>query len=130
MPLDPLSRREFVGAVTGGLAADWIAADQRPLFDAGLADLNARATRRVPGAAGFAALGADDATALLQELDAEHSPFFEVVRVATISGFLANPEYGGNVVFPSHLAFIPSGARVLVGPSSSFGGQGPSLRSG
>lgn len=151
MPLDPLSRREFVGAVTGSLAAVWIAgagrpalasaghvlepaqlrdldaittlilptddtpsarearvvdfidrslasfaAEQRPLFDTGLADLNARAARRVPGAAGFAALGADDATALLQELDAEHSPFFEVVRVATITGFLANPEYGGN----------------------------------
>jgi gluconate 2-dehydrogenase gamma chain len=71
------------------------AAEQRPLFAAGLADLNARAARRVPGAAGCAALP-DDATALLHELDAEHSPFFEVLRVATITGYLANPEYGGN----------------------------------
>jgi gluconate 2-dehydrogenase subunit 3-like protein len=151
VPLDPLSRRQFVGAMAGSLAATWIAGasrpvlasaagvldpsqlrdldaitalilptddtagarearvvdfidralasfatDQRPLFDAGLADLKARAARRVPGAESFAALGAADAVALLQELDAEQSPFFEAVRVATISGFLANPEYGGN----------------------------------
>jgi gluconate 2-dehydrogenase gamma chain len=72
------------------------AAEQRPLFEAGLADLDARAARRVRGAAAFAELGPEDATALLRELDAERSPFFEVVRVATITGFLANPEYGGN----------------------------------
>jgi gluconate 2-dehydrogenase gamma chain len=151
VPLDPLSRRQFVGAVAGGLAATWLAgarhptpatagrvltpaqlrdleaitalilptddtpgarearvvefidrglgsfaADQRPLFDAGLADLNARAARRVAGAAGFAALGSGDATALLQQLDVERAPFFEAVRAATITGFLANPEYGGN----------------------------------
>jgi gluconate 2-dehydrogenase gamma chain len=151
VPLDPLSRREFVGAVTGSLAAVWIAgagrpalasagrvlepaqlrdldaitalilptddtpgarearvvdyidrslatfaAEQRPLFKAGLAELDARAARRVPGAAAFAELGPEDATALLRALDAERSPFFEVVRVATITGFLANPEYGGN----------------------------------
>jgi gluconate 2-dehydrogenase gamma chain len=148
---DPLSRRQFVGAMAASLTATWIAgpwrpefvtagrvlsaaqlrdldaisalilptdempgareahvvdfidrslasfaADQRPLFDAGLADLNARVARRHAGVASFADLGADDATALLVELEAEGSVFFETVRVATITGFLANPEYGGN----------------------------------
>jgi gluconate 2-dehydrogenase gamma chain len=151
MPCDPLSRRQFVGAVAGSLAATWIAgasrpslasaggvlgpsqlrdldaitalilptddtpgareahvvdfidralgsfaADQRPLFAAGLSDLNARSTRLRPRAASFADLAPGDAIALLQELEAEKSEFFEAVRVATISGFLANPEYGGN----------------------------------
>jgi gluconate 2-dehydrogenase gamma chain len=148
---DPLSRRQFVGAMAASLTATWIAgpgrpefatagrvlsaaqlrdldaisalilptdempgareahvvdfidrslasfaADQRPLFDAGLADLNARVARRHAGVASFADLGADDATALLVELEGEGSAFFETVRVATITGFLANPEYGGN----------------------------------
>ena len=72
------------------------AAAQRPLFDAGLADLNARVARRHPAAGRFADLPEADAAALLRELEAEGSDFFEAARVATISGFLANPEYGGN----------------------------------
>ena len=72
------------------------AADQRPLFDAGLADLSARVARRHPLAGGFADLPEADAVALLRELEAERSDFFEAARVATISGILANPEYGGN----------------------------------
>lgn len=72
------------------------AAEQRPLFDAGLRDLNLRVTRRHPAAGSFADLGTGDAAALLRELDTEQSEFFEAVRVATITGFLANPEYGGN----------------------------------
>ncbi len=72
------------------------AADQRPLFDAGLGSLNARVAERHPGTASFADLGAADATALLAELEREQSEFFETVRVAAITGFLANPEYGGN----------------------------------
>ena len=47
-------------------------------------------------AASFADLPEADAVALLRELEAERSDFFEAARVATISGFLANPEYGGN----------------------------------
>jgi gluconate 2-dehydrogenase gamma chain len=72
------------------------AADQRPLFDAGLADLNARATRRRGAPMRFADLPEGEAVALLRELEAERSDFFETARVATITGFLANPEYGGN----------------------------------
>lgn len=33
---------------------------------------------------------------ILKALDAAKSPFFEAVRVATITGLLANPSYGGN----------------------------------
>ncbi len=83
-----------VDFIDRGLAS--FAADQRPLFDDGLADLDARAARRQPGTAGFADLGEADAIALLRELEAEKSEFFEAVRVGTITGLLANPEYGGN----------------------------------
>jgi gluconate 2-dehydrogenase gamma chain len=72
------------------------AADQRQLFEQGLADLGARATRRRAEARAFADLGPEEQTALLHELEAEHSEFFEAVRVATISGLLADPRYGGN----------------------------------
>lgn len=72
------------------------AAEQRPLFEAGLADLDARASRRHPPAASFADLASADAIALLGEIESEKSEFFEAARVATITGFLANPEYGGN----------------------------------
>ena len=72
------------------------AAEQRPLFDAGLSDLAARVARRHPLAGSFADLAEADAVALLRELEAERSDFFEAAPVAAISGFLANPEYGGN----------------------------------
>jgi gluconate 2-dehydrogenase gamma chain len=82
---------DFMDKALGGFAAD-----QRPLFDQGIADLTARVVRRHPGAARFAELAQGDAALLLRELEAEGSEFFEAVRVATITGFLANPEYGGN----------------------------------
>lgn len=83
-----------VDFIDKGLAT--FAADQRPLFEQGLADLGTRATRRHAGAQAFADLSTDDQTALLHELEAEHSEFFEAVRVSTITGFLADPRYGGN----------------------------------
>lgn len=72
------------------------ARDQLPLFQQGLADLNARVAKGHPGGAAFADLPAPDQAALLEQLDAEHSGFFEAVRTATVAGFLSNPEYGGN----------------------------------
>jgi gluconate 2-dehydrogenase gamma chain len=83
-----------VDFIDRGLAT--FAADQRPLFEQGLADLGARAARRQPAARAFADLAVEDQTALLRELEAEHSEFFEAVRVSTITGFLADPRYGGN----------------------------------
>ncbi len=80
--------------VDRGLAS--FASDQLPLFQQGLADLSARAGKAHPGTTAFADLGPADQTALLQQLDGEHSDFFEAVRTATVAGFLSNPEYGGN----------------------------------
>jgi gluconate 2-dehydrogenase gamma chain len=77
-----------------GLAT--FASDQLPLFEQGLADLNARVAKAHPGVAAFADLPAPDQTALLTQLQSEHSEFFEAVRTATVTGFLSNPEYGGN----------------------------------
>lgn len=77
-----------------GLAS--FASDQRLLFEQGLADLNARVSKAHPGLTAFADLPADEQTALLTQLEREHSEFFEAARTATITGFLSNPEYGGN----------------------------------
>lgn len=77
-----------------GLAT--FASDQLPLFQQGLADLNGRVATAHPGVAAFADLPAGDQTALLTQLQSEHSEFFEAARTATVSGFLSNPEYGGN----------------------------------
>lgn len=77
-----------------GLAT--FASDQLPLFQQGLADLNGRVAKAHPGVAAFADLPAGDQTALLTQLQGEHSEFFEAARTATVSGFLSNPEYGGN----------------------------------
>jgi hypothetical protein len=68
------------------------AADQRPLFDAALSELGARVARRHPLAGSFADLPEADAVAPLRDLEAERSDFFDAARVATISGFLTNPE--------------------------------------
>ena len=102
------------------------AADQRPLFDAGLSDLNARVARRHAGVVSFADLGADDATALLVELEGEGSAFFETMRVATITGFLANPEYGfTHPEYPLLWPWLQAGMSLIagrVGAAISTGG--------
>jgi gluconate 2-dehydrogenase gamma chain len=83
-----------VAFITRGLSS--FAADQRALFEHGLADLNSRVATRYPAGKTLADLDADEQHAMAQELEGEKSEFFEAVRVATIAGFLANPEYGGN----------------------------------
>lgn len=100
------------------------ATDQRPLFDAGLADLGARAARRHPLAGGFADLPEADAVALLRELEAERSDFFEAARVATISGFLANPEYGGNAAKAGWRAIGFDDRFVWAEPFGWYDGEG------
>jgi len=82
-----------VDFITRGLGS--FAADQQTLFEEGLADLNGRVAGRHPGKR-FGEIGAEAQQALAAELESEKSQFFEAVRVATIAGFLANPEYGGN----------------------------------
>lgn len=72
------------------------AKEQRPIFAKGVMDLRAQAAKQFPGAKSFAALDAAKQTAVLKEMEKAKSPFFEMMRGATIVGMLAFPEYGGN----------------------------------
>lgn len=65
----------------------WVLPSSRPARDLRSA-LQAAVCRRDGGKA--------DATALLRGLDRAKSEFFEAVRGGTITGFLADPEYGRN----------------------------------
>ena len=103
-----------VDFITRGLGS--FAADQRALFERGLADLNRRAAARDPAGKAFADFGVQAQQTMAQELETEKSEFFEAVRVATIAGFFANPEYGGNAG--------KAGWR-LIGFEDKFGWQPP-----
>jgi len=88
--------------------ATW-AADQRPEFVAGLAELRKRASAAgptqagaqrngaVPQAAMFARLSADQQREIIAGMEKDKNPFFFAIRGATVTGMFANPEYGGNV---------------------------------
>ncbi len=60
----------------------------------GLEELAAATKKLVPSASRFSALSADDKVKLLTSI--EKTPFFELVRVHTITGFFASPVHGGN----------------------------------
>jgi len=92
------------------------AADQRLLFTRGIADLQSDVRHRFPEARSFASLEPAVQAELLHGLEAAGSDFFEAVRVATITGMFANPEYGGN--------FEKSGWR-LIGFDDRFAWQAP-----
>ena len=66
--------------------------DKQPLYNKGLATLQARARRA--GLAKFSEMKSARQIAALKQI--EKSPFFQQLRTHTILGFLANPEYGGN----------------------------------
>ena len=66
--------------------------DKQPLYNKGLAMLQARARRA--GLAKFSEMNSARQIAALKQI--EKSPFFQQLRIHTILGFLANPEYGGN----------------------------------
>jgi gluconate 2-dehydrogenase gamma chain len=69
-------------------------AAQRPLYTAGIADLNRRAQAKVTGAASFAALTAAHQNEVIRDIEA--TPFFQAVRLDTIVGTFALPSWGGN----------------------------------
>jgi gluconate 2-dehydrogenase gamma chain len=69
-------------------------AAQRPLYTAGIADLNRRAQAKVTGAASFAALTAAQQNEVIRDIEA--TPFFQAVRLDTIVGTFALPSWGGN----------------------------------
>lgn len=68
--------------------------EQQADYTQGLKELEAQTRQLVPGAARFSALTSDRQIAVLTAM--EKTPFFNLVRTHTISGFFANPVHGGN----------------------------------
>jgi hypothetical protein len=66
----------------------------QPAYTQGLKDLEAQTKQLVPGAGKFSALSSDQQIQVLTAM--EKSPFFNLVRTHTISGFFASPVHGGN----------------------------------
>lgn len=83
-----------ISFIDNGLAS--FAADQRPVFDRGLAAFETEVRNRIPGAAGFAVLPGAVQVELMVGLERRDPEFFESLRVATIAGMFADPKYGGN----------------------------------
>ena len=68
--------------------------DKQKQYNKGLKELQAKVRKLFPPAKKFSAMSEPQQVKLLKEI--EKTEFFELVRVHTIVGFLANPEYGGN----------------------------------
>ena len=68
--------------------------DKQPSYTQGLRDLQAKTRELFPQAERFSALSQARQVQLLQAI--EKTEFFELLRLHTIMGFLASPEYGGN----------------------------------
>jgi gluconate 2-dehydrogenase gamma chain len=68
--------------------------ERQPLYKEGLALLQPRTKEIFPDAVAFSKLNSDQQIQLLTAI--EKTEFFETVRVHTIMGFLADPDYGGN----------------------------------
>lgn len=67
---------------------------QQQLYRQGLTELQGKTRELFPGTSKFSGLSSAQQVQLLTAI--EKSEFFEIVRLHTIVGFLANPEYGGN----------------------------------
>jgi gluconate 2-dehydrogenase gamma chain len=63
-------------------------------YTKGLDDLQARTKQMFPSATKFSALTSEQQIQLLTSI--ESTPFFNLVRTHTISGFFASPVHGGN----------------------------------
>ncbi len=68
--------------------------DKQALYTQGLKDLQAQTRELFPNANRFSDLTSAQQIQVLKAI--EKTEFFELVRLHTIVGFLANPEYGGN----------------------------------
>jgi len=68
--------------------------EYRELVKGGVADLNGRARRRRRAVAGFADLTHADQIAVMRQV--EETPFFNVARMLSVMGVLADPRHGGN----------------------------------
>jgi gluconate 2-dehydrogenase gamma chain len=63
-------------------------------YTRGLAELEAATRQKFPSATRFSQLTFDQQIALLTDI--ERTPFFNLVRTHTITGFFASPVHGGN----------------------------------
>lgn len=70
------------------------AKDQAKIVDDGLVSLSQAVAKAHKGETRFSALTPEQQDAMLRSV--EKTPFFGVLRFATIAGFLALPKYGGN----------------------------------
>jgi gluconate 2-dehydrogenase gamma chain len=68
--------------------------ERQAVYTQELPNLQAKARELFPNATKFSALNQGQQTQVLKAI--EKTPFFAQVRTHTITGFLANPEYGGN----------------------------------
>jgi len=68
--------------------------DKQAGYSEGLKELQAKTVEMFPPAAKFSSLASAEQVKVLQAI--EKSEFFEILRLHTIMGFLASPEYGGN----------------------------------
>lgn len=68
--------------------------DKQAVYTEGLNELRAKTNELFPSAEKFSSLNSDQQVQVLTAI--EKSAFFTQVRLHTIVGFFANPEYGGN----------------------------------
>lgn len=68
--------------------------DRQEDYKSGLAELEEAVRRRYPGSDRFSDLIFDQQLQVMTDL--EGTPFFELVRTHTITGFFASPVHGGN----------------------------------
>jgi gluconate 2-dehydrogenase gamma chain len=68
--------------------------DKQAAYTAGISDLEAKARELSGGAGKFSSLTSAQQIQVLTAI--EKTPFFALVRMHTVVGFFANPEYGGN----------------------------------
>ncbi len=68
--------------------------DRQPTYTQGLEELAAQTKRLFPDASTFSALTFDQQIQVLTAM--ERTPFFNLVRSHTITGFFASPVHGGN----------------------------------
>lgn len=68
--------------------------DRQADYEQGLVDLLAATKKRFPGTDRFSDLTFDQQIAVLTDI--EDTPFFNLVRTHTVTGFFAHPIHGGN----------------------------------
>jgi hypothetical protein len=68
--------------------------EQQAAYNQGLMDLQAQTKQMFPNATKFSALTADQQIQVLTAI--EKTPFFNLVRTHTVTGFFASPIHGGN----------------------------------